>query len=79
MKRQSPFKESSMKPVVPPGIAWTRTSVTLPTALLAELEVEREQVNADRQMPDKLSRDAFLRVLLEWARDELRSQRKKNH
>lgn len=66
-----------MKPVVPPAQEWTRTSVTLPAALLQELEEERALLNADRPMPERFSRDSFLRLLLEWALAEARDQRKK--
>ncbi len=65
------------RPVIPPGQEWTRTSVTLPTKLLAQLEELREKVNATREKPDRFSRDAFLQVGLEWFATEIAVELKK--
>lgn len=65
------------RPIVPPGQEWTRTSVTLPTKLLATIEELREKVNATREKPDRFSRDAFLQVGLEWFATEMASELKK--
>lgn len=65
------------RPVVPPPVEWKRSSVTLPDSLWKDIDEELEVINAGRQAPDRLSRDAFLRLLLEWSRDELRDQRRK--
>lgn len=58
--------------VIPPPEKWTRTSFTLPTALLERLEVLREQVNSHRDKPDRFGRDRFLQLCLEWAERELK-------
>lgn len=63
--------------VIPPGGDWTRTSVTLPTQLMERLEERRKEVNAGREARDKLSRDRFFELMLEWADRELVAQRKK--
>lgn len=65
------------KSVIPPGQKWTRTSFTLPSELLERLERLRELVNAEREKPDRFSRDGFLQVGLEWFETELMTERRK--
>lgn len=71
------FKEIERMSIVPAAKEWTRTSFTLPAELLADLEVLREEANADRPKPEKLSRDRFLQVCLEWVVREMREGAKK--
>lgn len=71
------FEESARMSVIPPAEAFTRTSVTLPTKLLEEIESLRLQVNDERDKPARFSRDAFIQVGLEWFARELIAERKK--
>ena len=71
------FQEVARMSVLPPGGEWTRTSFTLPTALLERLDKLREEVNEEREKPDRFSRDRFLQVGLEWFERELREERKR--
>lgn len=71
------FQEAARMSVIPEAGQWTRTSFTLPTELLEKLEVLREQVNAEREKPDRFSRDRFLQVGLEWFERELREERRR--
>lgn len=68
------FREVEHMSVVPPSEPYTRTSVSLPTALLERLEVHRERLNATRDAPARLSRDELLRLCLEWADRELAAE-----
>lgn len=69
--------EAARMSVISPAEAFTRTSVTLPTKLLAQLEALREEVNAERDKPARFGRDAFLQVGLEWFGRQLAAERKK--
>lgn len=72
------FEETARMSVIPPAEAFTRTSVTLPTKLMEQLDSLREEVNAERDKPARFSRDAFLQVGLEWFTRELTAERKKS-
>lgn len=56
---------------------WTRTSVTLNTPLMERLAERLKEVNATREPRDRLTRDRFFELMLEWADRELVAQRKK--
>jgi len=71
------FEEVERMSVLPEARKWTRTSVTLPSQQLERLEKLREEINEERDKPDRLGRDDFFALLLEWAEKELREERKK--
>lgn len=71
------FQEVERMSVLPPSEKWTRTGVTLPDKLLGRLEELRTEVNAEREKPDRLSRDRFFQLGLEWFEKELTAERKK--
>lgn len=71
------FEETARMSVIPPAEPFTRTSVTLTTKLMTDLDELREAVNGERDKPARFSRDAFLQVGLEWFVRELTAERRK--
>ncbi|MDP2271231.1 MAG: hypothetical protein Q8K32_10905 [Archangium sp.] len=62
--------------VIPPPEKFTRTSVSLPDSLWEKLEKHRTKLNAKRDPSDRLTRDALIRLCLEWADRELIAEEK---
>lgn len=70
------FREVERMTVIPPPQRFTRTSVSLPDSLWEQLDAHRERLNAKRDPSDRLTRDALIRLCLEWASRELAAEEK---
>ena len=62
--------------VIPAPEKFTRTSVSLPDSLWEKLEKHRARLNSKRDPSDRLTRDALIRLCLEWADRELIAEEK---
>jgi hypothetical protein len=60
--------------ILPPKGAHRRTSVSLPIETWAQLDALVDELNAQRDPPDRFSRDELMNHLLVWAAKEARKE-----
>lgn len=54
---------------------WDRTSVTLPKRVWDKLAASLTVFNASRPKPERYTRDRYMAELLDWACDEMATER----